>query len=124
MLDFIFTYPACRIDQVAPMHTRNDGRIEQHVFRYSINNTFIKRRLINGFTYSSGYFSEDCKAYQDLVELNPGMSNGSVNLVTWNYNIPREFSLTDIRHRVERNVALDVNAGKINFEELENNLRR
>lgn len=119
-IDFLYSSDCDKVDMIAGYHTTNSNKNPQpHVFRYSINNVFIKRSIMNGFKYPSGYFSEDCVAYENLMRLNNGnVSQGRINLLIWHYNIPREGSLTDIRHKIDRPTVFKVNDYSVNFEDL------
>ena len=119
VIDRIFQPDLINIDEIAGLHTNNRGQTQTHIFEYSINNAFIKRELLKGFKYPSGYFSEDEKAYHKLVEHNKRqLSKVIAQVPIWHYNIPREGSLTDIRHKVSKQTTWDVNDYKINFEDL------
>lgn len=119
VMNYLYTDDSNKVNLIACKHEKNDGSIGTHVFEYSINNTFIDRKVLKGFRYSSGYFSEDTMAINTLMRLNNNhLTKGIVELVVWHYNIPREGSLTDIRHKVSRDVVNNVNSYNTKFEDV------
>lgn len=123
-IDLLYSDQVKTIDMLSGKHEDNDDIIGDHVFQYSINNTFIKKHLLTKDMFIPGYFNEDFYTVQKLLSTNKNVKMATIDSVLWHWNNHRENSLTDIKHKLDRDKINKVNSYEVTFEDLVNDLNK